>query len=106
MSMKIMDMQVLVQKTADVAKIQHVQNQESNIRQQEMANQIAAQTQQNTHSINKPPENQAKFVHQKQEKEEETKKNKKKRGNVRKEENTEEQKHLDPDRGNKLDILA
>lgn len=106
MSMKIMDMQVLIQKTADVAKIQHVQNQESNVRQQESANQIAFQTQQNTHAINKPPENQAKFVHEKQEKEEEAKKNRKKRGNVNKEENTEEHKHLDPNRGNKLDILA
>lgn len=106
MSMKIMDMQVLIQKTADVAKIQHVQNQESNVRQQEFANQIAAQTQQNTHSINRAPEHQSKLVHEKQEKEEEAKKNKKKRGNVSKEANNKKDDHLDPDRGNKLDIMA
>lgn len=106
MSMKIMDMQVLIQKTADVAKIQHVQNQESNVRQQESANQIAAQTQQNTHSINRTPEHQAKLVHEKQEKEEDAKKNKKKRGNVGKEANNKKDDQLDPDRGNKLDIMA
>lgn len=106
MSMKIMDMQVLIQKTADVSKIQQVQNQESNIRQQELTNQIVAQTQQNTHSINRPPANQAKLVHEKQEQEEHSKKNRKKRGNIGNIENKEEHKQLaDPNRGNNLDIL-
>ena len=106
MSMKIMDMQVLIQKTADVAKIQQVQHQETNLRQQEMANQIAAQTQQNTQNVNKPQANQSKLVHEKQDKEEQAKKSRKKRGNNKKEENTEECKQLDPNRGNNLDILA
>lgn len=106
MSMKIMDMQVLVQKTADVAKMQQVHNQESNVRQQEMTNQIAAQTQQNTHNVNKPLANQSKFVHEKQEKDDQTKKSKKKRGKILQAENTEEGNKLAPNCGNKLDILA
>ncbi len=106
MSMKIMDMQVLIQKTADVAKIQHVQNQETNLRQQEMAQQIAAQTQQNTQNVNKPQANQGKLIHEKQEKEEQAKKSRKKRGNNGNEENIEEHKQLNPNQGNKLDILA
>lgn len=106
MGMRIMDMQVLIQKTTDVAKIQQVQHQETNLRQQEMAHQIVAQTQQNTQTVNKPQANQAKLVHEKQEKEEEQKKSRKKRGNNGNEENTEEHKLLDPNRGNKLDILA
>jgi len=104
--MKIMDMQVLIQKTADVAKIQQVQNQETNLRQQEMTNQIAAQTQQNTKNVNKPQANQAKLVHEKHDKEEEAKKSRKKRGNKENKENTEDCKQIDPIRGNSLDILA
>ena len=106
MSMKIMDMQVLIQKTADVAKIQQVQNQETNLRQQEMTNQIAAQTQQNTKNVNKPQANQSKLVHEKHDKEEQAKKSRKKRGNKEKKENTEDCKQIDPIRGNSLDILA
>lgn len=106
MSMKIMDMQVLVQKTTDVAKVQHVQNQESNLRQQEMANQIVSQTQQNTHNVNQPLSSQSKLVHEKEEKDEKTKKNRRKKGNQTQEENTEESKNLDPNRGKKLDIMA
>ena len=106
MSMRVMDMQVLVQKTADMAKIQQVQHQETNLKQHEMANQIVAQTQQNTQTINKPLANESKLVHEKQEKEDQAKKNRKKRGNLENGENTEEHTQLDMNRGNNLDILA
>ena len=106
MSMRIMDMQVLVQKTTDVAKIQQAQHQETNLKQQDMANQIVAQTQQNTKTVNKPLANESKLVHEKQEKENNAKKSRKKRGDHENEENTEEHTQLDLNRGNKLDILA
>jgi len=99
-------MQVLVQKTGDMAKIQQVQHQETNLKQHEMANQIVAQTQQNTQSVNQPSASESKLVHEKEEKDNNNKKNRKKRGNSINEENTEDCNPLDPNRGNKLDILA
>lgn len=100
-------MQVLIQKTTEVAKIQQIQHQETNLKQHEMAHQIAAQTQQNTKTVNKPLANEAKLVHEKQEHENNEKKRRKKRGDIEKEENTEEEHtKLDVNRGNNLDILA
>jgi hypothetical protein len=100
------DMQVLVQKTGDVARIQQVQHQENNLRQQEIAGSIMQNTNKNTQSVNKPQANEGKLVHEKQEQEEQAKKKKNKRGNDGKKENIEEHSHLDPNRGSNLDILA
>jgi len=106
MSMRMTDVQVLVQKTGDIAKIQQVHNQENNLRQQENAGTIAENTNKNTKTVNKPKANEGKLVHEKQEQEQQAKKNKNKRGNDEKKENTEEHPHLDPNRGTNLDILA
>lgn len=110
MGMRIMDMQVMVQKTGEVAKIQQAQLQENNFRQQEIGSSIVANTNKNTHSVNKPEANEGKLVHDKQEGEKGSGKNKKKKGNSENKENTkdnaDEHKQLDPNRGTNLDILA
>lgn len=106
MSIRSMDMQVLVQKTGDVARIQQIQNQENNFRQQEISSNILENTNKKSQTVNKTQSNEGKLVHEKQEKEEQSKKNKNKRGNSVKKENTEEHQQLDPNRGTNLDILA
>ncbi len=109
MSIRIMDMQVLVQKTTDVAKIQHVQQQENNLRQQEIASHIIESTKKNTQTVNKPLANESKLVHEKYDQEEKNKKNKNKRGNdenKENKENAEEHPRLDSNKGFNLDILA
>lgn len=109
MSMRIMDMQVLVQKSTDVAKIQQIQHQENNLRQQEIASHIVENTNKNTQTVNKPLANESKLVHEKQDNEEKHKKNRNKRGNdeiKENKENTEEHPRLDTNRGTNLDILA
>lgn len=106
MSIKSVDMQVLIQKTSDVARIQQIQNQGNNFRQQEISSNILQDTNQNTQTVKKPPAGEGKLVHEKQEHEKNSSQDERKRGNKAKKSNSEEEKQLDPNRGGKLDILA
>ncbi|MDD3364049.1 MAG: hypothetical protein PHZ03_03635 [Syntrophomonas sp.] len=107
MSIRSTDMQVLVQKVGDVAKLQQIQQQELNIKQQEFNSQILDQTSKNTHTVNQTLRNESALVHEKQEKEEKTKKDRNKKGNSDNRENSKEQhKNMEPGRGDKLDIIV
>ncbi|CFX66585.1 Uncharacterized [Syntrophomonas zehnderi OL-4] len=106
MSIRTMDMQVLVQKTGDVAKIQQIQNQGNNLRQQEISSNILQDTNKNTHTVNKTQASEGKQVYKKQDKEKNPPNDKNKKGNSTKKENKEEDQQLDPHRGTNLDILA
>ena len=65
------------------------------------------QTSKNTHTVNQTLRDESALVHEKQEKEEKAKKNRNKRGNTDNKENSKEQnKNLEPGRGDKLDIIV
>jgi uncharacterized cupredoxin-like copper-binding protein len=107
MSIRSTDMQVLIQKVGDVAKLQQIQQQELNHKQQEFNNKILEQTIKNTHTVNQTLRDEAALVHEKQEKEEKAKKNKNKKGNANNKENSKEQnRNMEPGRGDKLDIIV
>jgi hypothetical protein len=78
MTIRSIDMQILIPKVTDVAKVQQIQQQEHNIRQQENANHIARETTRNTNTVNQPLRDEAALVHEKEE--EKHKKNKEKKG--------------------------
>ncbi|PKM77687.1 MAG: hypothetical protein CVU90_06305 [Firmicutes bacterium HGW-Firmicutes-15] len=107
MSIRSTDMQVLIQKVGDVAKLQQIQQHEVNIKQQEFNSQIMDQTSKITHTINQTLRDESALVHEKQEKEEKAKKNKNNKGNSDNKENSKEHtKNLEPGRGDKLDIIV
>ncbi|MEA1960037.1 MAG: hypothetical protein U9N81_01885 [Bacillota bacterium] len=74
MTIRSMDMQVLVQKVNEVTRIQHSQQQEQMNRQQDLASQINQQTIRNSKSVSAPLKNESKIVHEKEEKEKESRK--------------------------------
>jgi len=106
MSIRTTDMQVLIQKTGDVAKLQQIHQQELVSKQQEFNNLNVEQTVKNTHTVNKTLRDESALVHEKQEKEKQSKKNQNKEGNGKSEENNKgETKILDPGRGINVDIV-
>ncbi len=70
MTIRSVDMQVLVQKVNDVTKIQQTQQVEGQNRQQESAQNIAAQTERVSRTVNQTLRNQGKKVQGKEEHEE------------------------------------
>ena len=107
MSIRSTDMQVLIQKVGDVAKLQQIQQQELSVKQQEFNNQIMDQTLKNTHAVNQTLRDESALVHEKQEKDEKAKKSKNKAGNTDNKENIKEKhKNMEPGRGDKLDIIV
>ncbi len=70
MTIRSIDMQVLVQKATDVSKIQHTQQIQNAGRQQENAAQIMQQTEVISKSVNQTKETEAKRVHEEKEKKE------------------------------------
>lgn len=106
MSIRSIDMQVLVQKVTDVAKVQQAQQLESSNRQQESAQQISQQTNIDVKTVNQPLKNQNAHVHEKQEKKDDEKKSKAKKGNSKKEENNQKNTVDGNLNGNHLDIIV
>ena len=68
MTIKSIDMQVLVQKVGDVAKIQQAQQTGNNHRQEEFIKNINEQTDRYTKTVNKTLQSEQKKVNQKEEK--------------------------------------
>jgi len=107
MSIRTTDMQVLIQKTTDVAKLQNIHQQELAAKQHEFNNLNIEQTMKNTHSVNKTLRDESALVHEKQEREKNSKQNQNKEGNGKSEENKkEEQKLFEPGRGINVDIVV
>lgn len=92
MTIKSIDMQVLVQKVGDVAKIQQAQQTGNNHRQEEFIKNINEQTDRYTKTVNKALQSENKKVHEKEEKEEQSRKGYK----------DSDKKENDEDKDNKL----
>lgn len=69
MSIKTFDMQVLIPKTHEVGKMQQVQLQEAQARQQEGAQQVQAETLKTSKQVNDPQKSEASYIQEKQEEE-------------------------------------
>jgi hypothetical protein len=74
MTIKSIDMQVLVQKVGDVAKIQQAQQAGNNHRQEEFIKNISEQTDRYTKTVNKTLHSESKKVNEKEEKEKQSRK--------------------------------
>jgi hypothetical protein len=105
MTIRSIDMQVLIQKVGDVARIQQSQQLENNSRQQEFAQQITQQTDKNVKTVNQMLRNEQAFVHEKQE-QESGKKKQAKKGKSDKMANRDKTEKCPNKRGNKLDIIV
>ncbi|MDD2510037.1 MAG: hypothetical protein PHP26_01370 [Syntrophomonas sp.] len=106
MTIRSVDMQVLVQKVGDVARIQQSQQLENNSRQQEFVQQISQQTDKNAKTVNQMLRNEQAYVHEKQEKEESGKKKRTKKGKSEKMANKDKMEARLNNPGNKLDITV
>jgi len=74
MSIRSVDMQVLVQKVGDIARVQQVQQVEGQHKLMENTHNINAQNEKIAHSVNDPLRNESKLVHEKEEQEKQQKK--------------------------------
>lgn len=88
MTIRSIDMQVLIPKVTDVAKVQQIQQQENTARQQENANNIIRETIKNTNTVNQPLRDESALIHRKEEQEKNFKKNKQKKGKYQNKPNT------------------
>lgn len=108
MTIRSLDMQVLVQKVGDVAKVQQAQQAENNSRQQELLQSIDQQTKQRSKTVNQTQKNESAFVHEKeeQEKEKKSKKKSKGKGNKGNKENKENSLVKDSRKGKNIDFTV
>lgn len=104
MSIRSVDMQVLVQKIGDVARVQQVQLQEGSNRQQEFLQGINQQTVENSTTIQETGQNSSRKVGDKEEKEKNPRKKAKKAGKKALEEKSDTEIFKDHYKGNNLDI--
>lgn len=108
MTIRSIDMQVLVQKVGDVAKIQQVHMQENQGKQQELANQIMEQTVKNRRSVSKTAKNEGRLVNEKQQNDGDKRGRKENKPNKNKESSNDEKKITMKSlrNANKLDIIV
>lgn len=109
MSMKIVDMQVMLQRTSEVSRVQHIHQQEHDLRQQEFIAQMAVQTEKAESEVRRTPKNEESVIREKPEREKNSEKRDKKEGKQETGENTENkdqnaQKMIADSRGAKVDI--
>ncbi len=105
MTIRSVDMQVLIQKVGDIARIQQSQQLENNSRQQEFAQQISQQTDKDAKTVNHLLKNERAHVHEKQEKEE-AEKRRAKKGKSGKMANTDKTGRVTDKSVHKLDIIV
>lgn len=108
MTIRSIDMQVLVQKVGEAAKIQQTEKTDQQVKQQSFLEQIAQQTQMVSTTVNQTPASQPGLIRDKQ-----SGRNKKKLSNQKKREGAsgvEDEETLtwadDPRKGSNLDIRA
>jgi hypothetical protein len=106
MTIKSIDMQVLVQKVGDVARIQQAQQIGHNHRQEEFVKNISQETDKYSKTVNKPGESQHKKVDEKEEKEKQSGKGYKDGGKQDHEEPEDKKKPAPSGSGGKLDIIV
>ena len=106
MTIRSIDMQVLVQKVGEVAKLQQTEKTDQQVRQQSFLEQIAQQTEQVSHTVNQTPASEAALIREKQS--DKKKKSPHKKNADPRNSDDEEAANWpnDPDRGSNLDIRA
>lgn len=67
MTIRSVDMQVLVQKVGEVTKLQQTEKTDQQVRQQAFLEQIAQQTEQTSKTVNQTPASEAALIREKQE---------------------------------------
>lgn len=106
MTIRSIDMQVLVQKTGDVARVQSAKLEEHALRQQDFNQQISKETLKNSSSVNQTLKDEAAYIQEKQEKQNKKRKQKNKEEDKEKAENSDKENIMkNGNRGNNLDIL-
>ena len=105
MTIKSIDMQVLVQKVGDVAKIQQAQQTGNNHRQEEFIKNINEQTDRYTKTVNKALQSENKKVHEKEEKEEQSRKRYKDSNKKENDEDKDNKLQSSKQSGSNLDII-
>lgn len=106
MTIRSVDMQVLVQKVTDVAKIPQTDKADHHNRQQQFMQQIAEQTDVSSRTVNQPQANDTVLIRDKQEKERRQRSSKKKKDAERSSEDQDSEWPRDPERGSNIDIHA
>lgn len=104
MTIRSVDMQVLVQKVGEVGKVQAAQQADYNTRQQETIQDIGKQNEKLSKTVNQTSANQSKLVHEKHEKEKKSPKKTEKRGNKKQREKTNKLLEINEAKGNNIDI--
>jgi len=107
MTIRSIDMQVLVQKVGDIAKIQQTEKTDQQVRQQSFLEQIAQQTQLVSNTVNQTPASESGLI---QENESDKKKKPPKQKKKDRVSGLEDEEVLnwadDPNKGSNLDIRA
>jgi hypothetical protein len=104
MSIRSVDMQVLVQKVGDISRVQQAHQVEEHKRQQEFTQAIAQQTEHNTKEINQPLRSEDAYVHERQKEGEKEKKEQEKKGKKEETANTDNKGQNLSQSGRRLDI--
>jgi hypothetical protein len=106
MTIRSIDMQVLVQKVGEVARIQQAEKTGEQVKQQSFLEQIAQQTETVSKTVNQTPASESSLIREKQSDRKKKSLDKKKaRQNESEDDETVNWPH-DPDRGSNLDVRA
>lgn len=106
MTIRTVDMQVLIPKASEVSRVQQVQQQENNTRQQEFIAQQAQLTAKNETTVSQSLHTETVFIHDKEEKEKNKKKSSRKEGKKRHLENHRSVIRDSKSLGGNIDIKA
>lgn len=106
-----MDLQVLIPKVNEVSKVQHIHQEENNLKQQEFASQLHQQTEKAETTVNNTPRHEDALVRSRQENEKKQSKDQNREGKSQNKENTDikienNTPEIDDGRGHKVDIKA
>lgn len=107
MSMRTVDLQVLIPRSNEVARVQQVQQQVNQNQQQELTAQLLQQTAKNERSINPSREGEKVLIREREEKEKKEKKSKRQAGKPEEEENNfNHESRARSGLGSRIDIKA
>ncbi|HOV43475.1 MAG TPA: hypothetical protein PLE01_06140 [Syntrophothermus lipocalidus] len=108
MTVRTVDLQVLIPRSSEVARVQHNQQQANQNQQQELTAQLLQQTVRNENTINPSLEGQKALIREREEKGKKDKKRQAAAGKTENEENKLEQGPLweSPGLGGRIDIKA
>lgn len=106
MTIRSVDMQVLVQKIGDVARVQQTEKSDHQSRQQQFLQQIAQQTEINSNVVNQALASESTLIRDKQSDKKNKRSSPKKQPQTSADDQQVSEWGSDPDRGSNLDIRA